>query len=284
MLAEDALVGACGFVGAACFASMMIPQILLNRRRQSTEGLSLGLVALWHLGAVFYIAYVHAEDESLWILFSMGSFVVTNAVLEAQAIAYPRQLAFAILPMAMGLSTLSIMAGVLLGEVLRVSPRSVLLALGSVVPAALFALGFLPQFHEFVSRRSIEGYSLFVSLFDVLGSAANTVVIFHGEVHVSTAFASSAPFLSIIVLHAVLLSIAALVVSQQRAPRQQESLATIKVELALPGGSMQAVFVDAVEIQPTRNQSNDLRTAISANRAWKPLGDEEAWKAPHNDT
>lgn len=270
-MAEEFFIGACGLVGAACFASMMIPQILLNRRRKSTEGLSLGLVVLWHLGAVFYIAYVHAEDGSLWILFSMGSFVVTNAVLESQTIAYARQLELYLWPTAMGLSTLSIVAGVLLGEVLRISPQGVKLALGSVFPAALFALGFLPQFHEFVSRRSIEGYSFCVTFIDVLGSAANTVVIFHGETRVPMAFASSSPFLSIIALHAILLCIAAHVVFCHRAPRQGS-----QPELALPVGSkVQAAFVDAVEVQPSRSRSANLRTAISTDCSWTPLDADE---------
>lgn len=241
--AMDAIVAACGLIGAGCYASMMVPQILLNRSRQSTAGLSLGFVLMWHAASVLIIAYGRAQQQSPWVLLSMVSFAATCAVLEAQVFAYSRRQTRWLWPIAFALSALSVALGFALGEVLRISPHAVVLSLGSVAPAALFGLAFFPQFYEFIHTRSYEGYSFLVSAIDVLGSAANTVVIVAEEGCTASALASSAPFVTLILLHAVLLCIAASIYATQGTPRALEAGAEPKGSAPPDGGGDAAMVV-----------------------------------------
>jgi uncharacterized protein with PQ loop repeat len=208
-----------GSVGAACFALMLVPQAALNHRRASTAGLSLALVVLWHSAAVLYLSYMTHMHGSTWLLLSMSSFSVVSALIEAQVLAYSGRGPRTILPMALSFAALSLGFGFGLGRVLGMLPDAVVFAVGTVCPALLFSVGFLPQFAEFLSTLSIEGYSFTVTALDVLGSAANTVVVFRDEGLVPAAWLGAAPFIAIIALHAVLLCIAAGIVLLVRRAR-----------------------------------------------------------------
>merc|ERR1712110_1364547 len=67
---------------------MLVPQILLNAKNASTEGLSIGLVLMWHLAAVLSAAFFILQPGSLMPVCSMACFVLASAILEAQMIAY----------------------------------------------------------------------------------------------------------------------------------------------------------------------------------------------------
>jgi len=256
----DALVTCAGIVGAAAFGGMMIPQVIHNHRRSSTAGLSAGLVVLWHLAALLYIAYALAERESLWVVTSMGCFCATLAVLEAQELTFARNLERWLWPLALLLSALSVAASAALGTLLRTAPLSALFAFGTVLPSMLFAAGFFPQFFIFIRRRSIAGYSFLVTFIDVLGSGANTVVIGAQMETRDMFFVSSAPFITIIGLHVVLLLIAAAVILSKAEPEHAGD-APLSAELR---------FHDAVEVRPPRGHVAGIR---KHRTWWEPLTD-----------
>ena len=223
-MVADALNVACGIVGTACFALMMVPQALLNYRRSSTVGLSLSLVLLWHGAAIVYIAYTIATRGSAWLLLSMASFSTVSALIEAQVYAYGRDEVARVGPLAALLAAGSLAGAVLVGEAFRAwLPPSAQLAIGTLLPALLFAVGFFPQLASFIATRSIDGYSFTVTAFDVVGSAANSAVILlphgsdagaHGadQSAAASAWLACAPFLAIIALHIVLLGLAGWIV------------------------------------------------------------------------
>jgi uncharacterized protein with PQ loop repeat len=211
MAAEaDTVVTFCGIVGSACFALMMVPQAVLNYQRASTVGLSMSLVLLWHGAAVVYVAYTIATRGSPWLLLSMASFSTLCALIEAQVYAYGRHDSTArIIPLAALLAVGSLVGALVIGEVLRIwLPQSAQLAIGTVLPAFLFAAGFVPQLASFITTQSIEGYSFTVTAFDVVGSAANSTVILLSQGLAASAWLACAPFLAIIAMHVVLIGLA----------------------------------------------------------------------------
>lgn len=202
--ASAVLDTACGAVGAACFALILAPQALLNHRRRSTDGLSLSLVVLWHLGSLIYGGALVVSGASAWLLASMASFCAMSAVLEAQVAVYARK---ASAPLAVVAAALTLASGLciwLLARALAAAPTAVLALFGHVLPAAFFGVGFLPQLRVFVGTWEVEGYSFGVTALDVLGCAANTVVL----ARAGSLWPDALPLLTIISLHLVLLALA----------------------------------------------------------------------------
>lgn len=211
----------CGFIGTVCFILMLVPQIVLNAKNASTEGLSLGLVLSWHLAAALSAAFFTLQPGSLLPVCSMACFVLTSAIIEAQMIAYSSRLKAnsSIRPRTIIIGTSVAFTAICFCFVgifawgLSLMSAEWTYLLGNVLPSLLLGLGFLPQFHEFISSWSIEGYSFGVTAFDVVGSIGNTVVLLApANVQPLHALAAALPFLTIIGMHIVLLSIAAVIV------------------------------------------------------------------------
>jgi uncharacterized protein with PQ loop repeat len=64
-----------GYLATVCFAFLLVPQIVLNQRRRSTDGLSLLLVLLWHSAALLYLPFLLHHDAPVplvvqWLVFS----------------------------------------------------------------------------------------------------------------------------------------------------------------------------------------------------------------------
>jgi len=51
----EAAIDVLGYAAAVAFAFLLAPQIVLNQKRRSTDGLSLSLVLLWHVAALLYL-------------------------------------------------------------------------------------------------------------------------------------------------------------------------------------------------------------------------------------
>lgn len=204
---------ACGILGAACFASILIPQALLNYQRGSTEGLSLGLITLWHVAALIYTSALVASGASVWILASMASFITMSAVVEAQVAVYMYEVPTPFALLAAGLTVVSGVGGGLLARMISAMPASGAALFGHALPSVFFSLGFIPQFRIFVETWSIEGYSLSVSALDVIGSAANMVLL----ARAGTLWPDSLPLVTIIVLHFALVALAGWIVVTPKA-------------------------------------------------------------------
>lgn len=70
----QAAIDVMGYVATVCFALLLAPQVVLNQRRRSTDGLSLLLVLLWHAAALLYLPFLmqhHAPFPLLlqWTVF-----------------------------------------------------------------------------------------------------------------------------------------------------------------------------------------------------------------------
>jgi len=221
------LLASLGTVGALCFALMMVPQVVLNARRCSTEGLSLGLVLPWHAaGVIFAGGELAAKSPSLFSILSFAAMVFFCGTCEVQRFVYQRSKVESFscckhLALVAGGSLLvaSASGAVVTGFyfiTIAATPQAAHV-LSGIVPSILLAVGFLPEFHEFWSTKSIEGYSFGVTFFDIVGSAANSAIYFATQ-SPSKATASSAPFLTIIIMHVLLVCLAIFIVCFHSAP------------------------------------------------------------------
>jgi hypothetical protein len=227
MAMHEWILSGLGVIGTLCFALMMVPQVVLNARRCSTDGLSMGLVVPWHVAGVLFAGVEAATTEpSLFSILAFLAMVFFCGVCEVQALTYRRvQLEghaakhlLLISVEALGMACSSGGVAVAVFFLTRTVSSEVGHLLGVVVPSVLLAVGFLPEFHEFVSNMSIEGYSFGVTAFDILGSSANTAlyVVKDGA---SGALSSSAPFLTIIGMHILLLCLAVFISCRRGLPK-----------------------------------------------------------------
>jgi hypothetical protein len=217
----------CGFAGTAGCILMLLPQIILNARKKSTEGLSLGLVLLWHSAALLSSAFYLTQPDGFIALLSIGSFAVSSAILEGQTAAFRPAMSektswqrCAVLLGVTALS-LSLSAGLVaaLTYLLRTLPSYAAEGMGDYLPSLLLALGFLPQFREFLGRWSVDGYSFGVTFFDILGSAGNTIKLLASPgSSLDSALVEALPFLVIIAMHGILLTIVAVITCRPRTP------------------------------------------------------------------
>jgi len=65
-MAPTWLQALCGGIGTLCFALMLVPQVALNTRRRSTEGLSWGLVVPWHIAGILFVGVTVAHKNPSW--------------------------------------------------------------------------------------------------------------------------------------------------------------------------------------------------------------------------
>mmetsp|Transcript_4417 Transcript_4417/g.12005 ORF Transcript_4417/g.12005 Transcript_4417/m.12005 type:complete len:276 (-) Transcript_4417:28-855(-) len=232
-----------GFVGALCFTLMLVPQILLNYRKQSTEGLSLSLVGIWHFAQLLMTAfYLIQPVPPPAVLVSMASFLLASSILEGQAAAYRPAMDGAassrrtgvLVSVCSAMVAVSLLATALLVRLLLALPAAGVYLVGDVLASALLALGFLPQYYEFLASWCIDGYSFGVTAFDVVGSIGNTITLFAPPgVRPLKALAAAAPFLTIIGMHVVLLIIAGTIVCSGRRQRGEPALSPGEADMPM---------------------------------------------------
>ncbi|CAJ1401535.1 unnamed protein product [Effrenium voratum] len=228
-----------GGVGAICFALMMVPQVVLNTKRRCTEGLSWGLVLPWHIAGVMFVGVTLAHENPSWFAaLSMFSQVFFCGICEVQMFFFRRvekgwRRRTLMSAWYVALTAMSCLACAGCYYFFKASSEEVDFILGELVPSVLIALGFIPEFYEFISSMSIEGYSFGVTFFDVVGSAGNAATYLMRELAIQgdgrlagpgfphqdealvNKLAEAAPFLTIIAMHIVLLMLAAWVVCNQ---------------------------------------------------------------------
>mmetsp|Transcript_3958 Transcript_3958/g.11245 ORF Transcript_3958/g.11245 Transcript_3958/m.11245 type:complete len:248 (+) Transcript_3958:107-850(+) len=220
MAMPEWLVLILSITGIVCFMMMMVPQIFKNWRSQSTDGMSLALIITWHVAAVLTTAYFAAAPNiSVLVALSIFVFAGCCGVCESQVLAYrpsrkheKNNSCCVVLGVSTLLLAVSAAVACALFAAFRAMPADATYVVGNVLPSILLGAGFLPQMYEFISRRSVQGYSFGVTVFDLVGCSANTAVIFApAGVVAQEALKESAPFLTIIAMHIVLLALAVLI-------------------------------------------------------------------------
>ncbi|TPX64157.1 hypothetical protein SpCBS45565_g06124 [Spizellomyces sp. 'palustris'] len=70
----------CGMVGLACFVVALVPQMWKNYKRQSVEGLSLGLLLIWALGDVTNFLGTILTNQTPTMKFTGAYFMLLSMV------------------------------------------------------------------------------------------------------------------------------------------------------------------------------------------------------------
>eukprot|EP00927_Polykrikos_kofoidii_P020099 TRINITY_DN19477_c0_g1_i1.p1 TRINITY_DN19477_c0_g1~~TRINITY_DN19477_c0_g1_i1.p1 ORF type:complete len:296 (-),score=51.75 TRINITY_DN19477_c0_g1_i1:249-1136(-) len=214
------LAAALGVVSIVCYFLMLLPQILLNLRRVSTEGLAAGLIVLWSVSCTAVGAYYAAQPGiSPWVVASQLALALSCAFVEGQIIAYRRTYSKAlhrISVLAVAFLAASLATGVWFAIVYIISrfcPPAFGMIIGVVLPSVAAAVSFFPQLQLFFSLWSIEGYSFTVSAVDSLACGSSALVIFiEPEVDLWSAFVDALPLLTIIAGHILLALLAVVIV------------------------------------------------------------------------
>mmetsp|Transcript_65728 Transcript_65728/g.118421 ORF Transcript_65728/g.118421 Transcript_65728/m.118421 type:complete len:236 (-) Transcript_65728:45-752(-) len=222
-----------GVLGALGFMLMLTPQVVENARNKSTEGLSMGLILLWHLAAILSCAFFYCSETGLWMLLSFAAFALCCSIIEGQHVGYRhvtrkccrKCIIIAVSLLAAAFST----ALVALVIVFFRAMPSARIGLGDVAPSILIGLGFFPQYYTFCRTWSIKGFSFGVTALDVMGSVANTLAIFSlPDVQVAQAAFDAAPFLVIICFQLGLVSLACVI---SCSPKTDDTDSCPKVEV-----------------------------------------------------
>jgi len=207
-------------LGSLRFSFLLVPQLRLNASRQSTEGLNLCLIMIWHVGTSLIVGYLMTVPGSEQEAFCFGIYLLCSSAILGQFAQYRsgwkraptsrRHMEF------FGASTLAVVVTLLLvlsfqRVMLRMNDLHRFVA-GSIVPTLMVLVGFLPQVRQFLVTGAVHGYSFGLSALDVLGCFSNTVVLFVGrDVNVWDALKSAFPLLCIMAAHAVLVVTATVV-------------------------------------------------------------------------
>lgn len=208
----DLVVAGCGIVGMVCFCLVFAPQAWLNEKRKTTTGLSMATMFVWQSAGMTYAAFLLYESASAWVVFSVVSFMGVAAVIDAQIAVYTKgwRVPVALLSAAIMVATVAVVG--ILWFAYDWLPDPVAVTLGDLLPAALFTVGFFPQFQVFIETWSVEGYSFGVTALDLVGSVANALVLFLTQGWGGRVWLSALPFLAIAVLHVVLILLALVII------------------------------------------------------------------------
>eukprot|EP00931_Biecheleriopsis_adriatica_P067818 TRINITY_DN41887_c0_g1_i1.p1 TRINITY_DN41887_c0_g1~~TRINITY_DN41887_c0_g1_i1.p1 ORF type:complete len:283 (+),score=50.81 TRINITY_DN41887_c0_g1_i1:89-850(+) len=233
-----------GVIGTIGFMLMMTPQVVENAINKSTEGLSMGLILMWHAAALLSCAFFLCSDNGFFMVLSMGAFALCCSIIEGQAVGYrqsvkeshpggSKSIIVAVSLVAVVLSIAMVAAAVMF----FMAVPSAKLKLGDVTPSILLGAGFLPQYYAFCSSWSIKGYSFGVTALDVIGSMANTLVLFSPpNVDFAQAASDAAPFVVIICFHAGLVTLAIIIKCSSKAEAGDYQNMDEKTPVSLPGG------------------------------------------------
>ncbi|KAJ2778645.1 hypothetical protein GGI15_004117 [Coemansia interrupta] len=84
----QSLSNAIGYLSLACWVVVMFPQILLNYRRKSGEGVNLLMMVAWVLGDIFNIAGALMQDLVLSTILIGSYYLLVDSTLLSQTIYY----------------------------------------------------------------------------------------------------------------------------------------------------------------------------------------------------
>eukprot|EP00993_Chasmostoma_nieuportense_P003704 NODE_4408_length_793_cov_30.969970_g4249_i0.p1 GENE.NODE_4408_length_793_cov_30.969970_g4249_i0~~NODE_4408_length_793_cov_30.969970_g4249_i0.p1 ORF type:complete len:255 (-),score=69.82 NODE_4408_length_793_cov_30.969970_g4249_i0:28-756(-) len=221
----------CGYLSTACFSFLLAPQIILNWKRQSTEGLSLVMIMLWHFADIAWGAYFLYTHQPLALLLQMLFFQLAAIITEAQYVLYSPALTKYFTPqktecepllgspesdrlrhtlrhlaLVVGVGALftfiSVAGTLLLYQwfAIPATPEWVRAGMGSVFPSVSYVLSFIPQLRLAHSLKSMAGVSLGMVLMDLAGCLLSifAMSLTHWDTY------ASVPYFTIIVFQLIL--------------------------------------------------------------------------------
>jgi len=236
---------ALGAIANVCWALCLLPQVLENHRNATTEGLSIGLVLLWHGGSALLMAFNIALGEYI-IASSLVTYALFSSFILGQREGYRSCSCDKVAPLQQESDSLAgpaatrshpwaiICRRFCLVVILTTAATCCLVLVfqrwpqvgtvfGSVGSSSTFAVGFLPQYMQFLRSWSTQGYSLALSVMDFVGSTADLLIaMMDAGWHLDLDLLwTVSPFLTQIVFHSGIFVLAAVIACfGERTPRE----------------------------------------------------------------
>lgn len=170
-------------VGVVAFSALLSPQVALNYRRRSVEGMAVPLVLLWQVASALFAAYVLWDGQNDVLVLQMAAFCLFGAILIAQYARYGRRVS-APVAAAYGVLFFAASAAVALGmyALFRFGDDNgapwLGPALGGWTPLAFIVGGFVPQIMEFHRSGNSDGFSTLLSAIDITGASASFAAVY----------------------------------------------------------------------------------------------------------
>lgn len=186
---NPAISNAFGTIGAVCWSIQLAPQIILNWRRHSAEGLSSAFMMFWAWAGVPLGVYNIVSDFNIALQVQPQILTTLSLVTWIQCFYYKRDWAVApalavVIPIAcvMGGIEAALIFALRIGITHGVNWPLTLMA---VLAALLLALGVLEQYLSIWKHRSVEGISFLFCGIDAFGDLTSIIsVLFEARLNV----------------------------------------------------------------------------------------------------
>ena len=170
-----------GTFGAVCWCVQLVPQIVLNYRRHSADGLSSGFMLFWAAAGIPMGVYNIVSKFNVALQVQPQILTVLSLVTWSQCLRYQRKwsltrvlfIAAAFAALLAGVET-ALFFGVLTGQQHEIEWPLTLMA---VLAATFLALGVLEQYLAIWKNRSVEGISFLFCGIDALGDVTSIISV-----------------------------------------------------------------------------------------------------------
>ncbi|TVY58917.1 Uncharacterized protein LCER1_G000782 [Lachnellula cervina] len=171
-----------GTLGAVCWSIQLIPQIIINHRRHSTEGLQRSMMLLWALAGIPLGAYNTAENFNVALKIQPQILTVLSLITWIQCFYYSSQWSASkciLAVCAMGV----LLGGVEVGLVFALLDavhrgRHWAVTLMGVLSTVLLSAGVLRHYWDIWVHRTVRGISFIFVGIDAAGDVFSLVSVF----------------------------------------------------------------------------------------------------------
>ncbi|KAG0022296.1 hypothetical protein BGZ82_011063 [Podila clonocystis] len=155
-----------GMLGIVFWSFQLLPQVIDNYKRKSTEGLSYSMFAMWSLCAIGFGAYSVVQELSIPIIIQPQVFGFLSTLCYLQCLYYGQRTRWSLKKTVVGgilmyIGMVAIEVAVIYGTRagLDHQVRGTIEAAG-IIPIVLLGLGFFPQYYGIYRDRAVIGVSM----------------------------------------------------------------------------------------------------------------------------
>ncbi|KAF9344308.1 hypothetical protein BGX26_004540 [Mortierella sp. AD094] len=170
-----------GMLGIIFWSFQLLPQVIENYKKKSTEGLSYSMFFIWILAALGFGSYDVAEKLSIPIIVQPQIFGSLSALCFLQCLYYGKRTRWSLRNIVVfGTLLFVAMAGIQAGAIYATKygednqVKGTTVAAG-VIPIVLVVLGFMPQYADIYRDKSVVGVSMAFIAADAMGAVFSII-------------------------------------------------------------------------------------------------------------
>jgi len=158
-------------VGLVLWSIQLIPQIWLNFKRKTTEGLSVYGFAMWYTATIILGVYLIQTDQLIILVIQAFVFGLLNLIIIFEYLVFDSK--FSRVKIVTVMLLLVVIGGIVdVGVYMALQylpPKTVLLYIVGISTICIMVGGFFPQFIEIMRLQTIEGISFIFVAIDSIG-------------------------------------------------------------------------------------------------------------------